>query len=147
MNLGQQVRRIRNHLGLTLEQLAKRSGVDVGTISALEVRASTRSKYAQQLAAGLGVSLDELLSGKQVDAFQSPQTMEHQWLLRTWDNASEESREVARFALSELDAPLPSWADKDMLRRRCAGCAGAKRIMNPKKSPPDAAFCAGQGLI
>jgi len=116
MNLGQQVKRIRNHLGLTLEQLARRSGVDVGTISALEVRASTRSKYAQQLAAGLGVSLDELLSGKQVDVFQSQQRTEHQWLLHAWDNANEESREVARFALSEFDAPLPPWAGNDNLR-------------------------------
>jgi len=33
-----------------------------------------------------------------------------------WQSASEESREVARFALSEFDAPLPAWADKDNLR-------------------------------
>jgi len=34
--------------------------------------------------------------------------------LATWQSASAEAREVARFALSDIDAPLPAWADKDM---------------------------------
>jgi len=114
MNLGQQIRRLRNQLGLTLEQLAERSGVDVGTISALEVRGSTRSKYAPQIAAGLGVSLDELLSGRSAENGNMPQTRDAQWLLGTWQNANAEAREVARFVLSEPGAPLPTWADKDM---------------------------------
>jgi len=37
-------------------------------------------------------------------------------LSKQWQSASEEAREVARFALSDIDAPLPVWADKDMLR-------------------------------
>jgi len=114
MNLGHRIRQLRNQLGLTLEQLSERSGVDIGTISALEMRGSTRSKYAQQIAAGLGVSLDELLSGRQIEVFQTPQTRDAQWLLAVWQSASEEAREVARFALSDIDAPLPAWADKDM---------------------------------
>jgi len=62
MALGKKIRFLRNELGLTLEKLAERSGVDTGTISALEMRDSSRSMFAPQLARGLGVSLDDLLS-------------------------------------------------------------------------------------
>lgn len=61
MSLGSQIRHYREQLGLTLEQLSERSDVDVGTISALEVRDSERSKYAAAIAKGLGVDLDVLL--------------------------------------------------------------------------------------
>ncbi|MCP1679435.1 transcriptional regulator with XRE-family HTH domain [Kerstersia gyiorum] len=46
---------------MTLEQLEARSGVPVGTISALEVRDSMRSSYALPLAKALGLSLEELM--------------------------------------------------------------------------------------
>ena len=61
MALGARVRHLRQAQGLTLEQLSARSDVDVGTISALELRDSQRSKYAAALARGLGVPLDALL--------------------------------------------------------------------------------------
>ena len=60
MALGKQIRRYRAALGLTLEQLEARTGVGVGTIAALEGRDSERSKYAARLAAGLGLSLEQL---------------------------------------------------------------------------------------
>lgn len=61
MALGKQIKRYRAALGLTLEQLEARTGVGVGTIAALEARDSERSKYAARLAAGLGLSLEQLL--------------------------------------------------------------------------------------
>ena len=61
MALGKQIRRYRSALGLTLEQLEARTGVGVGTIAALEGRDSERSKYASRLAAGLGLTLEQLL--------------------------------------------------------------------------------------
>jgi transcriptional regulator with XRE-family HTH domain len=61
MSLGKNIRRHRLARSLTLEGLAELSGVDVGTISALEVRGSSRSKYAQAIARGLRLSMDELL--------------------------------------------------------------------------------------
>ena len=61
MNLGSNIRALRLARGLTLEQLSEASGVDVGTISALEQRDSTRSKYTAALARGLGMSMEELL--------------------------------------------------------------------------------------
>jgi helix-turn-helix motif:peptidase S24, S26A and S26B len=63
MALGQNIRRQRKMRGWTLEQLAAHSGVDVGTISALENRDSERSKYAAPIAQALGVSLESLSGG------------------------------------------------------------------------------------
>jgi SOS-response transcriptional repressor LexA len=63
MTLGERIRQRREALGLTLEQLSERCGVDVGTISALENRKSKRSEYAAQIASGLGLTMEELLSG------------------------------------------------------------------------------------
>jgi transcriptional regulator with XRE-family HTH domain len=61
MALGSHIRHHRTARGWTLEQLSEKSGVDVGTIGALEIRNSQRSKYAAQLARALGLSLEQLL--------------------------------------------------------------------------------------
>lgn len=53
-------------LGWTLKQLSDRSGVDVGTISALELRGSNRSKYLGPIAAALGLSIEQLQDRNQV---------------------------------------------------------------------------------
>ncbi|WP_313571977.1 XRE family transcriptional regulator [Comamonas terrigena] len=60
MALGARIRYYREKAGITLEQLSERSGVDIGTISALENRDSSRSKYATAIANGLGMSLEML---------------------------------------------------------------------------------------
>jgi phage repressor protein C with HTH and peptisase S24 domain len=60
MALGANIKRLRLERGWDQPTLSERSGVDVGTISALEVRDSERSKYAPQLATALGVSVGEL---------------------------------------------------------------------------------------
>lgn len=60
MALGNRIRYYREKAGLTLEQLSERSGVDVGTISALENRNSSRSKFATPIARGLGMSVEML---------------------------------------------------------------------------------------
>lgn len=61
MALGNQVKKYRDQLGWTLLQLEEHSGVDTGTINALEVRDSSRSKYGTVLARAMGLSLDQLL--------------------------------------------------------------------------------------
>ncbi|MCM1512482.1 MAG: XRE family transcriptional regulator [Oxalobacter formigenes] len=61
MALGKQIRKYRLHLGWTLEQLEEKSGVPKGTISALEMRDSTRSSFAPALAAAFGLTLEQLL--------------------------------------------------------------------------------------
>lgn len=60
MALGNRIRYYREKAGLTLDQLSERSGVDVGTISALENRNSSRSKFATPIAKGLGMTVEML---------------------------------------------------------------------------------------
>lgn len=60
MSMGKNVRAYRATLKWTLEQLAEASGVDIGTISALENRDSKRSMYATELATGLGLPIEAL---------------------------------------------------------------------------------------
>lgn len=60
MALGKQIQKHRKDKGWTLEQLSEASGVAVGTIGALEVRDSERSKYAAQLAKALGMTVEQL---------------------------------------------------------------------------------------
>lgn len=60
MGLGKQIKLYRERAGWTQEQLSERSDVDVGTISALEVRDSQRSRFIGKLAAAFGLSIDQL---------------------------------------------------------------------------------------
>lgn len=60
MALGKQIKKQRTARGWTLEHLSDASGVDVGTISALEVRDSARSKYASAIAAAFGLAVEQL---------------------------------------------------------------------------------------
>lgn len=60
MALGAQISKYRELAGWTLENLAERSGVDVGTLSALENRNSTRSKFAIQIAQAFGMTVEML---------------------------------------------------------------------------------------
>jgi phage repressor protein C with HTH and peptisase S24 domain len=61
MGIGQNIRYHRaTRLGWTLEQLSAQTGVDVGTISALENRDSKRSMFFAPIASGLGITLEEL---------------------------------------------------------------------------------------
>ena len=61
MALGARIRQFRADRKWTLEDLSERSGVEVGTISALENRDSERSKFAPKLALAFGCSLEQLL--------------------------------------------------------------------------------------
>lgn len=61
MSLGSQIKKYREQLKLTLEQLSTLSGVDTGTLSALERRNSQRSRYAPDIALAFGLSVEQLL--------------------------------------------------------------------------------------
>lgn len=71
MALGHQIKRYRDKAGLTLEQLSDLSGVEVGTISALENRDSQRSKFARAIAGALGLTV-EMLEDEAADHQVSP---------------------------------------------------------------------------
>lgn len=62
MALGKNLRKLRLARGWELEDLSRRSGVKVGTISAIEVRDSRRSEFAPQLALAFGLTMEQLLS-------------------------------------------------------------------------------------
>jgi transcriptional regulator with XRE-family HTH domain len=59
--LGEHVRALRLQRGWTLKDLSARSGVDIGTLSALEQRKSSRSKFALEIAAGFGLTAKQLM--------------------------------------------------------------------------------------
>lgn len=60
MATGKQIRHYRLKLGWKLEQLTEASGVDVGTISALEQRDSSRSKYFKDIARAFGITQEQM---------------------------------------------------------------------------------------
>lgn len=60
MATGKRIRYYREKLKWTLEDVSSRSGVDVGTISALEIRDSERSKYFETIARTFGLTVEQL---------------------------------------------------------------------------------------
>lgn len=68
MAFGHQIKKYRKGLGLTLEELSERSGVEVGTISAAENRDSTRMEVASAVAIANALGLTvELLDDAHTD--------------------------------------------------------------------------------
>ena len=64
--LAQNIKKFRIQLGLSQEELARKAGITYSTLIKLEsgVNKNPTVKTLQQLASGLGVSLDQLLKGK-----------------------------------------------------------------------------------
>lgn len=84
MALGKTIRALRESRGLTLEQLADASGVELGTISALENRDSQRTKFAGRLASALGVTMEELANDDRAVSLASVARQEAPRTLRDW---------------------------------------------------------------
>lgn len=61
MSLGTQVKKYRDAGGLSYPELSELSGVEIGTINALEKRHSRRSEHGPALARALGLTLEQLL--------------------------------------------------------------------------------------
>lgn len=66
MALGKVIEKARLKRGWKMPQLSEASGVDVGTINALEKRGSKKSDYASALATALGIDLEAALRGELV---------------------------------------------------------------------------------
>lgn len=96
MALGKQIKRYRERAGWTLQYLSELSGVDVGTIGALEVRDSSMSKYSAPLAKSFGLTVEQLLD----------ESTEHPIATRTPDFAPVDSRKSNVIAIHPED-PLP----------------------------------------
>lgn len=60
MAVGKQIKHYREKAGWKLKELSARCDVDVGTISALEIRDSARSEFFQGIAKAFGLTLEQL---------------------------------------------------------------------------------------
>lgn len=132
MSLGSRIRHYRKKARWTLEKLSEECGVDVGTISAIENRESQRSKYAVEIAAGFGLTLNQLqdenadydvpmkpqadvLAVKQPAAPYVPKISEEEaMLLQAYRSASEETR-AAMLAIAKSVLQIP---DRKHFERR-----------------------------
>ncbi len=61
MSTGNRVKHYRKALNWTLERLSDKSGVEIGTLSAIERRKSQRSKFFPQIAKAFGLTVEQLL--------------------------------------------------------------------------------------
>lgn len=77
MPLGARIRQLRLARGWKLEELSARSGVDVGTLSALEMRDSKRSNYTAAIAAAFGLDIAQLLAEGPAIAAREPAPPHH----------------------------------------------------------------------
>ena len=68
MGLGKNIRAMRLARKWDLATLSEKSGVDVGTISALEQRDSRRSQYLANFCQAFGVTLRQLMEGEDTPA-------------------------------------------------------------------------------
>lgn len=98
MALGENIKRLRTQQKLTQAQLAAKAGGEItqGVIAALEKRDSETSKHASRIAAALGVSLEELISGhltppKKPDS--SDLSPRHQVLLGLFDGLTQRQQD------------------------------------------------------
>ena len=99
MALGRQIKIHRERQNLTLEQLSEKSQVDVGTISALENRDSSRSKFARSIAKGLGLTVEQLEDeGLDLDLLSThPAPTEEDWPFEGITR-----RDISRLSLAQL---------------------------------------------
>lgn len=112
MSLGEQIKKYRLALELKLEHLAELTEVSPGTISALTVRSSDRSKYAAPLAKGLGLSLEELLDPNANYLAKCFDHIDHQ-RPHGWSPTQKLLSQVAAARLSTAAKEPNSWGAKD----------------------------------
>lgn len=104
MATGKQIKHYREKLGWTLLQLSDVSEVDVGTISALEVRDSSRSKYFSSIAKAFGLTLEQL-ENEGEDYPLSPPSQS------PLANAFPEGKDAAIVTKLPLNEPIPQHVD------------------------------------
>lgn len=154
MATGENIKKLRLLCGLTLEQLSELSGVEVGTISALEVRDSSRSKFFPNIAKAFGITSDELASEITSDQMAWAMNMKAQakgdapefWLT---------TAEIARCVFDEIKNKVKlSPSSNTKLSESSAESAGNVIAIHPDDDLPDGminvmeyrvSFSAGNG--
>src|SRR5690625_137993 len=132
MTLGKQIRKYREQLGWTLEDLENRSGVGRGTISALENRGSQRSTHAPAIAKAFGVTLEQLLDphNNWLDARGAgqlkTQDIDHSTHMYQFDAGGAMGDGVA---LRDQPGVIQSWTvSKEWLEKNVGQHTGAKNL-------------------
>lgn len=77
--LGSQIRHLRKKLNLTQQDLAKRAGVSQQLVTKLETGQSEETRKLPQIASALGVSVEELIAGR--NSIAEPRASYHGILL------------------------------------------------------------------
>ncbi len=95
MTAGKQIRHYREKLEWGQKELSIASGVEVGTISALEVRGSKRSNFLPQIAKAFGLTLEQLLDSSRDYTLNPP------------------SAETAQHAVRDTSAAYPATRSPD----------------------------------
>lgn len=73
MKVGESVKRYRRAAGLSQTNLAEKLGCGVATVQRIEQgKAQPKERRLQEIAAALGVSVDELTGAKKVRGFDTP---------------------------------------------------------------------------
>jgi len=105
----------------TLSQMAFGQRYDLGTQSMVSQyllgRRPLNIDAAMKFADGLGCTINDIspsLAEKITQARQYVVSADDDSLQAVWDTASAESREVARYVLSDLNAPQPAWVTSDL---------------------------------
>jgi transcriptional regulator with XRE-family HTH domain len=113
MELGAQIRKIREELGLSQEQLAGRVGTAQSTISQLEQGERNPSyKTLRSLANALGVSVSYLLGEADVEELSDEEELLFREYRGLSDDARRQLREYARF-LQQVKRPARGEDDQD----------------------------------
>ena len=104
-SLGERVKARRDELKLSQAQLADAIGADQSVIANLERRKGKKSKYVQQLATALGVSISYLLAGKSGDSDSGSTDLTQVGTFEEWDaNTPMTGDEVALPFYEEVSA-------------------------------------------
>lgn len=98
--MGKRIRHFREKAGLKLQQLESLSGVDTGTISALEIRDSSRSQYFPALASAFGMTVEQL----------GDESFDPELLVVTDSEAGWRSQVVQVYPKPENDADVPMFS-------------------------------------
>lgn len=103
MPIGAQIRRYRKVLNWKLAQLSEASGVDVGTLSALELRDSVRSAAFLPISQALGLTLEQLADESQLYEPKPPSLQAPTAAVNAEDAARRERLDLATSLTAQLN--------------------------------------------
>jgi transcriptional regulator with XRE-family HTH domain len=114
MATGKRIKHYREKLEWTLQQLSDASDVDVGTISALEIRDSSRSKFFSAIAKAFGLTLEQMENEREDYPLSPPSQIP----LKNAYQAEEKSTQAPPAAQESTTADRWTWPFKKVTREQ-----------------------------